>query len=366
MTGPSHRRGQGRSRRNTAGARRAAFTLIELLVVVAVLALLISLLLPAIGSVRQTARQVVCASNLRQVTLAINTYGNEYKDWIVGSPEGSGSAVAESPARFNGIAIQLYDFIGPLAHHMGMEGPGEGQSNPTDMDRAARYDWYRNIGMFTCPSNNITAAPWRESSPPPYWTTGRMNSYNMSTQFTTSTKPFPLGTGFWQNQNRSRYTPLLSKLGISTSMKAAAFDGHRYAFWNEAPDYDWRLEAPDGGAFQGVGPAWAQSKELNRMLAPGEAGNALGGIPGLTVFDARTWAFRHGTKRDGTITRTQVYGNVAFFDGHVTLMSDGEATNPDMWFPGGTILKNQANWFNRYARDKWPQKCGIGGDYEVP
>ena len=47
--------------------RRTAFTLIELLVTITIISLLMALLLPIIGTVRETARQVVCASNLRQI-----------------------------------------------------------------------------------------------------------------------------------------------------------------------------------------------------------------------------------------------------------------------------------------------------------
>src|SRR4051812_22879054 len=61
-----------------AGARFAglhsAFTLIELIVVIGIIAILLALLLPTMHRVRQHARVVACASNMRQIGIALQNY----------------------------------------------------------------------------------------------------------------------------------------------------------------------------------------------------------------------------------------------------------------------------------------------------
>jgi prepilin-type N-terminal cleavage/methylation domain-containing protein/prepilin-type processing-associated H-X9-DG protein len=59
---------------------RSAFTLIELLVTIVIIATLISLLAPAVGRVREKASSTKCASNLRQVGVAVQLYAQDNGD----------------------------------------------------------------------------------------------------------------------------------------------------------------------------------------------------------------------------------------------------------------------------------------------
>ena len=75
--------------------RKKAFTLIELLVVISIIALLIGILLPALGAARKTARQMQNSTQLRGIHQAMVTFAQSNKFWLPG---------ATNTGRVNGTA----------------------------------------------------------------------------------------------------------------------------------------------------------------------------------------------------------------------------------------------------------------------
>jgi prepilin-type N-terminal cleavage/methylation domain-containing protein/prepilin-type processing-associated H-X9-DG protein len=72
-------------------SRKLAFTLIELLVVIAIIAILASMLLPALGTAKERTKRTACKSNMRQSILAVHMYGNDFQDRVPTGRENVGN-----------------------------------------------------------------------------------------------------------------------------------------------------------------------------------------------------------------------------------------------------------------------------------
>ncbi|QOJ14800.1 MAG: prepilin-type N-terminal cleavage/methylation domain-containing protein [Planctomycetia bacterium] len=150
--GPASRRG-----REHCWPRRG-FTLIELLVVVAVIALLISILLPSLSAAREQARRTVCSSNLRSIAQAFNIYGNENRDFVP-QHQGTepdyvyvrGSTLIQAP----GNQWHLGELI---LRQMNMDPPKRNGTNNTFLNEDLARS--KEAGkIFYCPSTPIYNTP---------------------------------------------------------------------------------------------------------------------------------------------------------------------------------------------------------------
>ena len=80
--------------------KNRAFTLVELLVVISIIALLVSILLPALGKARFQAKTVLCATNMHQWGLILAMYTNDHEGWLPTADNTPGINLWDVPANF--------------------------------------------------------------------------------------------------------------------------------------------------------------------------------------------------------------------------------------------------------------------------
>lgn len=130
------------------GARLCAFTLPDLLVSLAVVAILIALLLPSLGAVRETTRRVVCASNQRQAGIGLEIFADTNKGTIPSSQfMGKVSIVSSHPTVTNSPENTMTLRIGMPAQSSGVVAGWDG------LGKLYEQEYLRAPEIFYCPSH---------------------------------------------------------------------------------------------------------------------------------------------------------------------------------------------------------------------
>jgi len=193
--------------RTMAIRRPTGFTLIELLVVVAIIAVLVALLLPALGAARQQAQSVVCASNMKE----LGTYNFLYTE------EFNGSYSAHWWYSHGEGWIWWVPFLGgwdsgPLAYKVML--------CPTSW----RYGWYADyesqVGDYSNYLGYLRIGPYPEYVPdvPLYWNMSYARNMNIwgDRLKKVSTWPYPERTGLMAGMGSCYWWNTLDEYGYPT------------------------------------------------------------------------------------------------------------------------------------------------------
>ena len=129
-----------------------SFTLIELLIVVAIIAILCSMLLPALNRAKMTAQEISCKTRMRQIGLAQNAYTDDYNEWIV--PASVWASLSESDKEiYHEYGCHWYGLLSGFS--------GEKKALTSGYNLKYKYSPYgiEASGDFACPSEPVGFGP---------------------------------------------------------------------------------------------------------------------------------------------------------------------------------------------------------------
>jgi prepilin-type N-terminal cleavage/methylation domain-containing protein/prepilin-type processing-associated H-X9-DG protein len=329
------------------------FTLVELLVVIGIIAILISILLPGLARARPAAQSVACLSNLRTLGQAMHMYATTYKLCIPGAGVntglnggGGGTTTVANDKIPPGSPISYGDWCQPLAAIMRL---------PLSDSQVAkdRYNRYRQIGTFLCPSSEGVLTTSYVTDPNIDAGAGPQLGYATALTFLLTTpNPTPgitghtrlsSGAGWWKIPGG--YTPKLNKVG-KPAEKIYMADAGKFSNGSAMMTYNLNVEPTNNtptrnsGPYTDLGAFTLSTAAYDRTVANGAAG-----------VDGRVFSYRHGKKQAGLKTGAGYRLNVLFYDGHAENMEEVQSLNPALWLPSRTeIPDNSKIWPDVIAR----------------
>ncbi|HEB60465.1 MAG TPA: prepilin-type N-terminal cleavage/methylation domain-containing protein [Phycisphaeraceae bacterium] len=325
---------------------RTGFTLIELLVVVAIIALLIGILLPALGKARVTAQGIVGGNMARQLATGVTYYTNDYKGWIPGVTTSSYSlALRASREGVDPVEIMNSDSSAPVQTWDWMT-PAIGQDSNLPTSRVARFT--QILERFSSPATprdlpayseeglsgdeqdyidslgGVTGTSFLQPAGLIWWgdtayTREKVKIRNSYGPGNNILHWFPPSLGASKNQVviKSVYRPKMDLIP-RPSLKAVCADGFRYYYISGGelvgPDVSLDVGAQNSNGGGGGSAVYLSFGTSSPVFAQSRA------------YDVNGPAFQLSYRYNEQI-------NVAFLDGHVEMMGVYKSQDPTYWYP---------------------------------